>query len=196
MTQEFSEPIHDGQFAGRDIINNIHQNAESVDERLLVLAQRNTLNSLISDIESFGKHTGWDMWRKVHALLGVSSINEIVISQFEKAENFLKKELDQAVEYAACKTLMSLIMTDTQDRQELKNKTNRFSKEQFGTANFYKLSKTQLQEILNYLKEISHQEQPVANSSLVNQILALIKTQSKPVLTIFAVGFVLGVIIF
>lgn len=195
MTQEFNNQIHDGQFAGRDIVNNIHNNPEQ-DTRLLVPAQRNALNSLISDIESFGKYTGWDLWRKVHALLGVCSINEITISQFEKAENFLKKEMDQAVELAACKTLMNLIMTDISGRQELKNKTNRFSKEQFGTADFYKLNKTQLREILNYVKEVSHQGSSVTNSSLANQITTLIKTQPKPVLTIFAVGFVLGVIVF
>ncbi|XKM14263.1 hypothetical protein RCS94_03600 [Orbaceae bacterium ac157xtp] len=194
MTVEIKDNIAE-QIAARDIYNIHHVNDQVQDDRLLVPAQRRSLNNLISDIESFGESTARDMWLKLHALLGVNSINEITIPQYEKAESFLKTELEKATELAACKMLMSLILTDLKGKEETKRKTNRFSKEEFGTADFYKLNKNQLRQVLDYVKEISRQEQPV-DKDLINQLSIIIKKQPKPTFIIFIAGFILGAVIF
>ncbi|WP_392564394.1 hypothetical protein RHO13_02205 [Orbus wheelerorum] len=195
MAQEFNGEVNDGQFAARDIVNNINHNIEQVDGRLLVPAQRKELNSLISDIETFGEYSSRDVWRKVHALLGVSSINGILLCQYEKAETFLRQELNKTTEKDNCKRLIHYILKETTNKNELKNKMNRYCQEQFGTSDLKAINKEQLQKALSYVRS-ENEQQSMQQKDFISQIILLIKNQPKPILAIFIVGFILGIIVF
>lgn len=183
------------QIAGRDIYNITSNNENELDTRPLVPAQRKSLHNLISDIESYGGVTARELWLKLHATLGVCSINEITVSQFSIAEKFLTDEFETAKENASCKMLIHLILCEINDREELKDKMNHYSKRQFYTSDLKKLNKMQLQNVLNYIEELSNLEN-LNNQNFYNQAITLFKTQTKPTLIIFTVGFILGAIIF
>ncbi|MCX8656458.1 hypothetical protein J3U08_06615 [Gilliamella sp. B2894] len=183
------------QIAGRDIYNITSSNDDELDTRPLVPAQRKSLNSLISDIENYGELTAPELWLKLHATLGVCSINEITVSQFPIADKFLTDEFEAAKEKASCKMLIHLILCEINGKDELKDKMNHYSKRQFCTSDLKRLNKMQLQNVLNYVEELSNLEK-LNNQNLYNQTITLFRTQIKPTLAIFAVGFILGAIIF
>ncbi len=183
------------QIAGRDIYNITSNNEDELDTRPLVPAQRKSLHNLISDIESYGGVTARELWLKLHAILGVCSISEITVSQFPIANKFLIDEFEATKEKASCKMIIHLILSEINDRKGLKDKMNHYSKRQFCTSDLKQLNKVQLQNVLNYIEELSNLEN-LNNKNFYNQTITLFKTQTKPTLAIFTVGFILGAIIF
>jgi hypothetical protein len=91
--------------------------------------------------------------------------------------------------------LIHLILCEINNREELKNKMNHYSKRQFCTSDLKRLNKMQLQNVLNYIDELSNLEK-LNNQNFYNQVITLFKTQTKPTLAIFAAGFIFGAIIF
>ena len=181
------------QIAGRNIYN-ITTNGVENDCRPLVPAQRRTLHSLISDIEGYGEFSAREIWLKLHALLGVCSINEITVSQYSIAEKFLINEIEIAAEKATCNMLIHLILIEIDNRIDIKEKMNHYGTRQFGTSNLKQLNKIQLQNILNYIEELSNL-QNLNNQSLFKQTKSLFKTNTRPTLAILLTGFILGAIV-
>ncbi|MDF7669864.1 hypothetical protein PT276_01370 [Orbaceae bacterium ESL0721] len=181
-----------GNVVNAKIVNIHHSNH---DKRLLVPAQRHTLHNLISDIENYGELTDWQVWLKLHATLGVSSINEITISQFEKAYNFLIDELNASKERRACNVLIHMLLVEINKNSNLKDCMNCYCKKQFGTANLKQLTKIQLQAVLSYVEEQATMQQ-TQSINMINQLSNLIKYNKQPVAIIAIVSFALGAIIF
>lgn len=184
-----------GQVVNANTVNINNNDNDSIDARPIVPAQRKALNNLISDIEGYCDLTARDIWLSLHAQLGVSSINEIMICQYEKAESFLKKNLHEVMEKDTCKRLMHYILKEIANKNELKNKMNRYCQEQFGTSDLKTINKEQLQKVLSYIRNEAEQ-QSIQQKDFVNQVITLVKLQPKPALIIFIAGFILGAIVF
>ncbi|MGH8332506.1 MAG: hypothetical protein ACRES0_19060, partial [Pseudomonas sp.] len=97
MSQDFHGSV--GQVAAGDIQNldvKIHVLGKQ-DDKGLVPAQRKELHALRAKCEELGEDPR-DVWRRVHAQLGVKAISEISSEQFGEAQAVIQSRLDQLQE--------------------------------------------------------------------------------------------------
>lgn len=195
--RDFNEnKIQIDKFDGRNTVN-IAIPSEKEDRRPLVKAQRKELNCLVSAIAESGDNEAFVIWQKVHAEIGVSSIEDMTINQYHAALSFLQAMLDRLKEKDASKALVSLLLRNSED-DEIRQKLIRYCHINFGTGRLNDLTRSQLQLALSWLDQ---QFQPVACNDFKPQIerlsiAKLIQTYPKELGCIFLIGGLIGAVFF
>lgn len=195
--RDFNEnKIQIDKYDGRNTVN-IAIPSEKEDIRPLVKAQRKELNCLVAAITESGDNEAFVIWQKVHAEIGVSSIEDMTINQYHAALSFLQAMLDRLKEKDASKALVSLLLRNSED-DEIRQKLIRYCHINFGTGRLNNLTRPQLQLALSWLDqnaEITAQDnsssQPIRLS-----FTKLIQTYPKEIVLFFALGVLLGAFIF
>lgn len=195
--RDFNEnKIQIDQFDGRHTIN-IAIPSEKEDKRPLVKAQRKELNSLVAAIADAGDNEAFVIWQKVHAEVGVASIEGMTVNQYQAAISFLQAMLDRCKEKDASKALVSLLLRNSED-SEIRQKLIRYCHINFGTGRLNDLTRPQLQLALSWLDQHSHDDYhstAVPITSRLN-ITDLLRTYPKEIGTTFIVGVLLGAFFF
>lgn len=184
---------------GRDAVTNVILPSPTSDDRPLVPAQRRQLNQLVKSIAEISGEDGSIVWPRVHATLGVISIEEITISQYSAAEGYLQAQLDKHREQNDCKSLVHQLLkqtTETRQREALLE----FCRIQFGSAKLVELNKSQLQQALAHLHLIPENESTPAVSTppVINQPQpwqSIIRQYPLMAGAIFLSGFIVGYLI-
>lgn len=184
------------KFDGRHTIN-IAIPSDAHDERPLVRAQRKELNALVAIVsDSYGSEA-YEIWQKLHAEIGVSSIEEMTVNHYQTAISFLQAMLDRCKEKDASKGLVSLLLRNSEDN-DIRQKLIRYCHINFGTGRLNDLTRPQLQLALSWLDQHSHDDGHSTAAPIISRlkITDLIRTYPKEISFIFFVGFAIGAIIF
>ncbi|WP_199637243.1 hypothetical protein JEM67_10455 [Serratia sp. PAMC26656] len=195
--RDFNEnKIQIHRFDGSHTVN-IAIPSENEDKRPLVKAQRKELNRLVAAIAEAGDNEAFVVWQKVHAEVGVGSIEDMTINQYQAAVSFLQAMLDRYKEKDASKAMVSLLLRNSEDN-EVRQKLIRYCNINFGTGRLNDLTRSQLQLALSWLEQQSqttYLDQVTAQSPRLST-LKLIQTYAKEFLLVFAAGILLGAFIF
>ncbi|KOQ95155.1 hypothetical protein [Pluralibacter gergoviae] len=183
-------------FDGRHTIN-IAIPSEEADRRPLVKAQRKELNSLVASVAECSNKEAFAIWHKVHAEIGVSSIDDMTVSQYQAAISYLQAMLDRCREQDASRALVSLLLRNSQNG-ETRQKLIRYCNIQFGTGRLNDLTRPQLQMALSWLDERQpfEQKKPSSNSDKKLDFFQLFKCYTKEFIGVFVIGLIIGVVIF
>lgn len=184
------------KFDGRHTVN-IAIPSDAHDERPLVKAQRKELNALVAAVSEASDSEAYVIWQKVHAEIGVSSIEEMTVNQYQAAISFLQAMLDRCKEIDASKGLVSLLLRNSEDN-DVRQKLIRYCHINFGTGRLNDLTRPQLQLALSWLDQHSHDGVHSTATPIISRlkITDLIRTYPKEISFIFVVGFTIGAIIF
>lgn len=157
MSQDFHGEV--GQAAGGDI-NNYGVNISLVDKteaRFLVFAQRKELHELRAKCEELGDDPR-DVWRRVHAQLGVTTISEITAEQFVDARNVIQTRLESLQEEADKRRLVGKVLRAVAEK-DAKSEMNNFCELTFGRTQLKNLQKSQLQQTLEFVQKFQPERQ-------------------------------------
>ncbi|VUS91205.1 hypothetical protein [Klebsiella spallanzanii] len=194
--RDFNENnIQIDKFDGRHTIN-IAIPSERQNERPLVKAQRKELNALVATICSTGGGEAYEIWQKVHAEIGVSSIDEMTANQYQTAISFLQAMLGKIKDFDSSKILVHLLLKNTENdvsRQKLIS----YCHINFGTGRLNDLTRPQLQQALQW---VGDELSPPVNTSHPKRknrfvILSVIKQAPKESFLVFILGFSVGAIL-
>lgn len=195
--RDFSENnIQIDQFDGRHTIN-IAIPSEKEEKRPLVKAQRKELNCLVAAIAEAGDNEAFVIWQKVHAEIGVTSIEDMTVNQYQAALSFLQAMLDRLKEKDASKALVSLLLRNSEEG-ETRQKLIRYCHINFGTGRLNDLTRSQLQLALLWLDQQTHNLPHASPSPLPARlgIKDLLRTYPKELGVIFIIGAIAGALIF
>ncbi|HFP0289891.1 TPA: hypothetical protein ACHK72_004561, partial [Escherichia coli] len=158
------------RYDGRHTVN-IAIPSNRTDERPLVKAQRRQLNLLIDNIVDVSKEESFVVWRKLHAEIGVDSIDNMTVNQYPTAVSFLNAMLDRYKDHDACKSLVSLLLRNSENN-EVRQKLLRYCHINFGTGRLNDLTRSQLQMALSWLDQqsVEGEKKLTANNSAGSQL--------------------------
>ncbi|HFK4758579.1 TPA: hypothetical protein ACG0MZ_000055 [Citrobacter farmeri] len=194
--RDFNEnKIQIDQFDGRHTIN-IAIPSEKEDKRPLVKAQRKELNSLVTAIADTGDNEAFVIWQKVHAEIGVASIEDMTVNQYQAAISFLQAMLDRCKEKDASKALVSLLLRNSEDN-DARQKLIRYCHVNFGTGRLNDLTRSQLQMSLSWLdQQIQNTGSTIPEPSSPRYgLFALLKTYPKHTTAVFLSGALVGALL-
>ncbi|AJC66876.1 hypothetical protein [Dickeya zeae] len=195
---------NENRIAGRDFYEssitvdkiNIAIPAANEEKRPLVPAQRKQLNQLVKEIADSGYEEGFSVWQRVHAEIGVKSIEDMTVNQYQTAVSYLQALRDRYREKDASNALVHLLLKNTQQvdqRQQLIH----YCHIHFGTGRLTELTRSQLQQALSWLDDrqcstVPEQTEPNARQSWQEVLLA------NPTVfgAVFVSGMVFGVFLF
>ncbi|WP_046852151.1 membrane protein [Raoultella planticola] len=195
--RDFNENnIQIDKFDGRHTIN-IAIPSEKHDERPLVKAQRKELNALVATVSATCGGEVYEIWQKVHAEIGVSSIEEMTVNQYQTAISFLQAMIGRGKDKDASKALVSLLLRNSED-SELRQRLIRYCHVNFGTGRLNDLTRAQLQMTLSWLDQQTQINPSPQRDPMSPQFnfTTLLKSYPKELITVFVVGFLLGALIF
>ncbi|QLG93363.1 hypothetical protein HZF02_15945 [Pseudomonas yamanorum] len=174
MVQNFQGGV--GQAAEGDInnfgINISLADADKAESRGLVTAQRKELHELRAKCEELGDDPR-DVWRMVHAHLGVTSINEISADQFSAAQEVMRQRFERLQEEADKRRLVGKVLRAVAEK-DAKAEMNTFCDLSFGRTQLKNLEKIQLQQTLEYViqfKPVTQQVGEPAELSLQDFVM-------------------------
>lgn len=180
------------KFDGRHTIN-IAIPSDTHDERPLVKAQRKELNALVAAVSEISNSEAYEVWQKVHAEIGVSSIEEMTVNQYQTAVSYLQAMADRGKDKDASKALVSLLLRNSTDN-DLRQKLIRFCHVNFGTGRLNNLTRPQLQMTLSWLDQqtqaASHVTDELTTSKL--NFIEFLKIYPKEIAACFIAGFLVG----
>ncbi|MBD8436859.1 hypothetical protein [Klebsiella pneumoniae] len=184
------------KFDGRHTIN-IAIPSEKHDERPLVKAQRKELNTLVATVSATCGGEAYEIWQKVHAEIGVSSIEEMTANQYQTAISFLQAMIGRGKDKDASKALVSLLLRNSED-SEIRQKLIRYCHVNFGTGRLNDLTRAQLQMALSWLDQQTQINPSSQGDSISSQFsfTTLFKSYPKEFIAVFVVGLLLGALIF
>ncbi|EPH5548962.1 hypothetical protein ACS1XC_001292 [Escherichia coli] len=188
------------RYDGRHTVN-IAIPSNRTDERPLVKAQRRQLNLLIDNIVDVSKEESFVVWRKLHAEIGVDSIDNMTVNQYPTAVSFLNAMLDRYKDHDACKSLVSLLLRNSENN-EVRQKLLRYCHINFGTGRLNDLTRSQLQMALSWLDQqsVEGEKKLTSNNSAGSQLQMnfqqIIKKYPKETGMCFVIGVLLGIILF
>ncbi|HDX3843954.1 TPA: hypothetical protein ROF16_003885 [Escherichia coli] len=188
------------RYDGRHTVN-IAIPSNRTDERPLVKAQRRQLNLLIDNIVDVSKEESFVVWRKLHAEIGVDSIDNMTVNQYPTAVSFLNAMLDRYKDHDACKSLVSLLLRNSENN-EVRQKLLRYCHINFGTGRLNDLTRSQLQMALSWLDQqsVEGEKKLTANNSAGSQLQMnfqqIITKYPKETGMCFVIGVLLGIILF
>lgn len=166
MSQEIHGNV--GQATSGDIHNyGIQINlADKAEERGLVPAQRKELHELRAKCEELGEDPR-DVWRRVHAQLGVKSISEIGADQFPEARDVLRTRLEQLQEETDKRRLVGKVLRAASEK-DASQEVNNFCELTFGRTQLTQLKRAELQKVLEFIlqfeaKSLSAAPEPAAD---------------------------------
>lgn len=185
------------QFDGSHTIN-IAIPSEKEDKRPLVKAQRKELNILVAEIAVAGDDEAFTIWQKVHAEIGVASIEDMTVNQYQAALSFLQAMLDRCKEKETSKSLVSLLLRNSENN-ETRQRLIRYCHINFGTGRLNDLTRSQLQMALSWLdqqsQEITSSPSPLSHPTRL-RITELLRKYPKEITAVFILGVLLGAFIF
>lgn len=149
MSQEIHGNV--GQATSGDIHNyGIQINlADKAEERGLVPAQRKELHELRAKCEELGDDPR-DVWRRVHAQLGVKSISEIGADQFPEARDVLRARLEQLQDEADKRRLVGKVLRAASEK-DASQEVGNFCELTFGRTQLTQLKRAELQKVLEFI---------------------------------------------
>ncbi|KAA6195492.1 MULTISPECIES: hypothetical protein [Pseudomonas] len=195
MVQNFQGGV--GQAAEGDInnygINISLADADKAETRGLVTAQRKELHELRAKCEELGDDPR-DVWRTVHAHLGVTSINEITADQFSEAREVMRQRLEYLREGADKRRLVGKVLRAVAEK-DAKAEMNTFCDLSFGRTQLKDLEKAQLQKTLEYVLQF---KAVVASASEPAELTfqSFVLLYKKNAAGIFALGILIGAVLF
>ena len=196
MSQDFHGEV--GQAAGGDI-NNYGVNislVDKIDARALVSAQRKQLHELRAKCEELGDDPR-DVWRRVHAQLGVTTIGEITAEQFVDARNVMQSRLEFLQEDADKRRLVGKVLRAVAEK-DAKAEMNNFCELSFGRTQLNNLQKPQLQKTLEFVQGFVPDRQKASPLPELNELVfkdfVMLHRQNAAVL--FLLGMLIGGILF
>ncbi|UWS30643.1 hypothetical protein [Erwinia pyrifoliae] len=195
--RDFNEnKIEIERFDGSHTIN-VAIPSEKYDDRPLVKAQRKELNCLVTAIAEAGETEAFVIWQKLHAEIGVTSIEGMTINQYQAALSYLQAMLDRCKEKDASRALVSLLLRNSEG-SELRQKLIRYCNINFGTGRLNDLNRSQLQLALSWLDQHTHGNSPTKVLLPASQfrIVELLRNYPKEIGCVFIVGVVVGMFIF
>lgn len=194
MGQKFQGGV--GQVAEGDI-NNFGINiklgdADKAESRSLVTAQRKELHELRAKCEELGDDPR-DVWRTVHAQLGVTTISEITAQQFVDARNVMKTRLEFLQEDADKRRLVGKVLRVVTEK-DAKAEMNNFCELSFGRTQLKNLQKSQLQQTLEFVQRFQPMRQPeaTANTSRVLTLGEFLVLHKQSAAALFCLGVLVG----
>ncbi|HFV9258215.1 TPA: hypothetical protein ACIAID_004103 [Enterobacter hormaechei subsp. steigerwaltii] len=184
------------KFDGRHTIN-IAIPSDTHDERPLVKAQRKELNALVAAVSETSNSEAYEVWQKVHAEIGVSSIEEMTVNQYQTAVSYLQAMADRGKDKDASKALVSLLLRNSTDN-DLRQKLIRFCHVNFGTGRLNDLTRPQLQMALSWLDQQTQAATQVTDELTTPKLnfIDFLKTYPKEITVCFIAGFLVGSIFF
>lgn len=158
MSQEIHGNV--GQATSGDIHNyGIQINlADKAEERGLVPAQRKELHELRAKCEDLGDDPR-DVWRRVHAQLGVKSISEIGADQFPEARDVLRARLEQLQEETDKRRLVGKVLRAVSEK-DASQEVNDFCELTFGRTQLNQLKRAELQKVLEFILQFEARPAP------------------------------------
>lgn len=194
--RDFNENnIQIDKFDGRHTIN-IAIPSEKRDERPMVKAQRIELNRLVAAIcDGSVNVEAYEVWQKLHAEIGVSSIDDMTVNQYHTAVSFLQSMLERLKETDSRRTLTHLLLKNTEDSIS-RQKLLRYCHFNFGTGRLNHLTLSQLQEASRWLDQQKIENPPQNIHKDTFALLNLVKTSPKESLFLFVLGVIVGYLIF
>lgn len=184
------------KFDGRHTINIAIPSVKN-EERPLVKAQRKELNALVARVSATCGGETYEIWQKVHAEIGISSIEEMTGNQYQTAISFLQSMIDRAKYKDASKALVSLLLRNSEDG-EIRQKLIRYCHVNFGTGRFNDLTRSQLQLALTWLDQQKHTIPTPRLDTTKPQLsfFTLLQTHPKEIAVCFIAGVLLGAFVF
>lgn len=185
-----------GQFIGRDVVNISIPDSKDTDSEPLVPAQRKQLNVMAKEVAEASNEEGYIVWQRVHAKVGVHSINEITKEQYPVALDHLQMELDKLRNTSACKALMHQILKKT-SKEEQRQFLYQYCDISFGSRRLTDLSKAQLQQALGWLCNEQENNEKLSRSSLYRfSIGGLLSNYPKELLVVLLIFCVVEATLF
>lgn len=194
MSQDFHGGV--GQAAAGDI-NNFGVSislAGKAETRGLVSAQRNELHALRAKCEELGDDPR-DVWRRVHAQLGVTTISEITSEQFVDARNVIQARLEHLQEEADKRRLVGKVLRAVAEK-DAKAEMNNFCELSFGRTQLSNLQKPQLQKTLEFIQRFESTTQPIRSEPGAVTLKDFIVLHRQNVAVVFIFGVLIGAILF
>ncbi|TWC74423.1 hypothetical protein FBY10_101113 [Pseudomonas sp. SJZ103] len=191
MGQNFQGGV--GQAAEGDI-NNFGisislADANKAESRGLVTAQRKELHELRAKCEELGDDPR-DVWRTVHAQLGVTTISEITAEQFFDARNVIRTRLEFLQEEADKRRLVGKVLRVVAEK-DAKAEMNNFCELSFGRTQLNNLQKSQLQQTLEFVQHFQPMRQaevaPIVPKEISIREFLVLHKQSAAALFCFGV---------
>ncbi|EQB0888208.1 hypothetical protein ACYA8Z_001677 [Raoultella ornithinolytica] len=195
--RDFNENnIQIGKFDGRHTIN-IAIPSEKHDERPLVKAQRKELNTLVATVSATCGGEAYEIWQKVHAEIGVSSIEEMTVNQYQTAVSYLQAMIGRGKDKDASKALVSLLLRNSED-SDLRQKLIHYCHVNFGTGRLNDLTRTQLQMAISWLDQQAQATTLPLPEPAVSRLgfATLIQVYPREIGFMFVAGVLLGALLF
>lgn len=167
------------------------------DKRPLVKAQRKELNTLVAAVSTICGGEAYEIWQKVHAEIGVSSIEEMTSNQYQAAISFLQSMIERGKDRDASKALVSLLLRNSED-SELRQKLIRYCHVNFGTGRLNDLTRSQLQMTLAWLDQYNSSTSAYSTLAVPPRlkIAQFLKAYPKEIGFIFSAGVIASSVIF
>ncbi|EQA9810910.1 hypothetical protein GW952_03150 [Klebsiella michiganensis] len=194
--RDFNENnIQIDKFDSRHIIN-IAVPSEGHNARPLVKAQRKELNALIAKVATICGGESYEIWQKVHAEIGISSIEEMTVSQYQTAISYLQAMIERVKDRDASKALVSLLLRNSEVDEQRQNLI-RYCHVNFGTGRLNDLTRSQLQMALSWLdQQIQNTGSTIPEPSTPRYgLFALLKTYPKHTTAVFLSGALVGALL-
>lgn len=196
MNQDFHGGV--GQVAGGDIKNygvNVSL-VERTETRVLVSAQRQELHELRAKCEELGDDPR-DVWRAVHAQLGVTTISEITTERFIEARDAIQARLESLQEEADKRRLVGKVLRAVAEK-DAKVELNNFCELNFGRTQLKGLQKVQLQKALEFVQSFTPglRERPTPCGTASLTLKGLLTLHTEIAVGIFVFGVFVGGILF
>ncbi|HEE9899545.1 TPA: hypothetical protein R8G28_002930 [Citrobacter freundii] len=194
--RDFNENnIQIDKFDGRHTIN-IAIPSEKMDERPMVKAQRIELNRLVTAIcDGSVNVEAYEVWQKLHAEIGVSSIDDMTVNQYHTAVSFLQSMLERLKETDSRRTLTHLLLKNTEDSAS-RQKLLRYCHFNFGTGRLNHLTLSQLQEASRWLDQQKIENPPEQQQKTSFTLITLVTTKPMESLALFTIGVLVGYLFF
>lgn len=194
--RDFNENnIQIDKFDGRHTIN-IAIPSEKRDERPMVKAQRIELNRLVAAIcEGSVNVEAYEVWHKLHAEIGVSSIDDMTVNQYHTAVSFLQSMLERLKESDSRRALIHLLLKNTEE-SSLRQKLLRYCHFNFGTGRLNHLTLSQLQEASRWLEQLKIENPLETPKKLKITLITFVTANPKECFLLFAIGLLAGYMIF
>ncbi|MCW2452314.1 UNVERIFIED_ORG: hypothetical protein M2414_000019 [Rahnella aquatilis] len=184
------------QHIGRDMVNILIPGSKEFEFSPLVPAQRKLLNQLVKDVAEASNEEGFVVWQRVHAEIGINSVNEMTKKQYPAALEYLQGRLDELRDTSACKALMHQLLKKTADAEQ-RQSLYQYCDISFGSRRLAELTKAQLQQALGWLCNEQHEDEKLSQFNVNHlSVFDLLRNSPKEVFVIFLIGVLLGAIIF
>ncbi len=155
-------------------------------------AQRHQLNNQIKSAAIALRQEPQQIWRHVHAALGVESIGDITRDQYQAAQQAVEDYLDGAKDYAACQKLVGQILRVATDKGIQADMEN-FCLGAFGMDRLKELGREELAQVYAFVENHRANDRALKNQQAAHlQDCLQINSVRLVVAAAFLGGFVMG----